>query len=371
MTSPRRSNRRQFLKGQAAVQALGDVVTNSVLAPAVEAAPAEPLPASQETYLLQLGRGAMACQFEIFLNAGQYPHAAEAALEALDLVDRLEEQMTVFTDTSEISQINRFAAGRPAEVEPRLFQLLLRAAQLHRETDGALDITSGPLTRVWGFYHRAGSIPQAADLHEALGRVGSESLELDERAGTVRFLHPGMEINLGAIGKGYALDRVAELLLASGIGHFLWHGGQSSVLARGDCRPRSGGAGGWVVDVRHPLRPERSIVEICLRDRALGTSGAGTQFFRHGGRRYGHILDPRTGWPAEGVYSATVVTSNAADADALATALYVLGPQRAVEWCRQHPDIGLLMFIPGQGGKSVDLVTAGLAPDEWRLTGEL
>jgi thiamine biosynthesis lipoprotein len=363
MGNARRTNRRQFLKGQSAVQRLGDLI-----APADEVESSPGTQSAPEVYLLTLGRRAMACQFEVLLNAGQYAHAADTGVEALDLVDRLEEQMTVFRDTSEISRINRFAAERWVEVEPRLFQLLLRATWLHRETAGAFDITAGPLTKVWGFYRRAGEIPQESALAEALGRVGSQAVEIDESAGAVRFRRPGMELNLGAIGKGYALDRVAELMLGCGIEHFLLHGGQSSVLARGACGLPSDG--GWTVDVRHPLRPERSIVEIRLGDRALGTSGAGTQFFRHGGRRYGHILDPRTGWPAEGVFSATVLTSTAADADALATALYVLGPQRACDWCEQHPDVGLLMFVPGQSS-AVELVTHGLTDEDWRLTGEL
>jgi thiamine biosynthesis lipoprotein len=365
-----RTNRRQFLKGQSAVQSLGHLAGPTDAAPssAEDRSPAAP-ESAPEVYLLTLGRRAMACQFEVLLNAGQYAHSSDLGLEALDLVDRLEEQMTVFRDTSEISRINRFAADRPVEVEPQLFRLFLRAAHLHRETEGAFDMTSGPLTKVWGFYRRAGAIPQEDALAEALDRVDSEALEFDESAGAIRFARPGMELNLGAIGKGYALDRAAELMLGGGIEHFLWHGGQSSVLARGACGLHA--AGGWTIDLRHPLRPERSIVEIRLRDRALGTSGAGTQFFRHGGRRYGHILDPRSGWPAEGVFSATVVAATAAEADALATALYVLGPERAQEWCGQHPEVGLLMFVPGTSGNSVELVTCGLAEDDWRLTGEL
>ncbi|HQU41798.1 MAG TPA: FAD:protein FMN transferase [Pirellulales bacterium] len=366
MPNPRRSNRRQFLKGQAAAQALGDLV-----APADAEVDQPTTAAAAETYLLQFGRRAMACQFEVYLNAGQYPQAADIALEALDFVDRLEEQMTVYRDTSEISRLNRLAGDVPVEVEPRLFQLLLRAAQIYRETDGAFDITSGSLTKVWGFYRRAGTIPEADALAEALRRVGSDSIEFDEGNRTFRFLKPGMEVNLGAIGKGYALDRVAEQMLSGGIDHFLWHGGQSSLLARGTCGRQTDDPGGWTVDVRHPLRPERSVVEICLRDRAVGTSGAGTQFFRHAGRRYGHILDPRTGWPAEGVYSATVIASTAADADALATALYVLGAERAAAWCGKHPEIGLLMFVAGQSGRSVDLVTCGLSPGDWRQVSEL
>ncbi|HEX7379164.1 MAG TPA: FAD:protein FMN transferase [Pirellulales bacterium] len=363
MTS--RSTRRQFLKGQSAAQALGDLIVPD--SETGEAASGGNPPAA-ETYLLQLGRQAMACQFEVFFNAGQYTDAAERAIEALDLIDGLEDQMTVYRDTSEISRVNRFAADRPVEIEPRLFGLLSRAADLYRETAGAFDITSGPLSKVWGFFRRSGAVPNETDLAAALDRTGGDCLELDAAASTVRFLKPDMEINLGAIGKGYALDRVAERMTEAGIGDFLWHGGQSSVLARGTCG--AAGKGGWMVDLRHPLRPERPVIEIRLRDRALGTSGAGTQFFRHGGRRFGHILDPRSGWPAEGVFSATVITASAAAADALATALYVLGREDALEWCRGHPDVGLLMFVPSRE-RSVELVAANLAAEDWRLTSEL
>jgi thiamine biosynthesis lipoprotein len=142
----------------------------------------------------------------------------------------------------------------------------------------------------------------------------------------VRFLRPGVEINPGAIGKGWAIDRAVESLAAAGVASVLVHGGQSSVRARGTQGPAVEGRHGWRVGLRHPLRPGRRLATITLDDRALGTSGSGTQFFIDRGRRVGHILDPRTGLPAEGVISATVLAESAADADALATALYVLGP---------------------------------------------
>ncbi|HEX7450550.1 MAG TPA: FAD:protein FMN transferase [Pirellulales bacterium] len=360
MTNSSRSTRREFLQGKSASDAVADLLDRDL--------PAAPQAAiASENYLLQFGRRAMACQFEAFFNAGQFAGAAEAVMSAFELIDRLEAQMTVFRDDSEIARINRAAATQPVEVESRLFELLRRAVELNRQTDGALDITSGPLTKVWGFYRRQGAIPDAAELSGARDHVGSQWLDLSDTARTVRFLKSGMELNLGAIGKGYALDRVAEELLVSGVDSFLLHGGSSSVLARGSCGLADGA--GWKVDLRHPLHPERSLAEFRLRDQALGTSGAGTQFFRHQGRRYGHILDPRTGWPADGVYSTTVVTTNAADADALATALYVLGPQRAAAWCREHPEIGLLMAVPGTGGKQIELVTAGLAEDSCKLVG--
>ncbi|HEV7226324.1 MAG TPA: FAD:protein FMN transferase [Pirellulales bacterium] len=368
MSAKRTSSRRQFLKGQSALEALADAAQRAGPATAEQGALSPP---ADEGYLLQLGRQAMACQFEAILNAGQYSQANETVMAALDLVDRLEDQLTVYRETSEIMRTNREAATGPVPLEQGLFALLQRAVELHSETDGAFDITSGPLTKVWGFYRRQGAIPGEAELAEALSRVGSQFLQLDPQAQTIRFLKPGMELNLGAIGKGHALDRAAETMFAAGVHDFLWHGGQSSILARGSQATQTADRPGWLVGVRHPLLPERQIVEVCLHDRALGTSGAGTQFFRHRGRRYGHLLDPRSGRPAEGVISATVLAPTAADADALATALYILGPEQALAWCEGRGEIGMLMFVGGGSGKGVELVTAGLADQQWRLTGRL
>jgi thiamine biosynthesis lipoprotein len=360
------STRREFLKGQAAAQQVADWADGaSVSAPA-----ALPMPSTAEPYLVQLSRQAMACNFEVFLNAGQYEQATEAAIEALDLVEQLEAQLTVYRATSEISALNLAAHEGFVEVEPRLFALLAQAVQLHRETGAAFDITSGSLSKVWGFFRRQGAIPQVADLQTALASVGSQCLELDATSRSVRFLKPGVELNLGSIGKGYALDRCAELMTARGVRDFLWHGGQSSVLARGACAGNGPEDRGWSVGVRHPLRPDRRLAEIRLCDRALATSGSSVQFFRYGGKRYGHILDPRTGWPAEGVFSATVVAPTAAEADALSTAFYVLGPQAALEFCDQHTTIGTIILYPGSAGNTVELATAGLESDEWRLLRE-
>ena len=175
----------------------------------------------------------MACEFEILLNAGQYSMGPESALAALDLVDGLESQLTVFRDDSEVSRINQTAHLRAVQAEPRLFSLLALAAQINRETDGAYDITSGPLTKAWGFFRRAGNVPTDADLDDARQCVGMQHLEFDPQNATIRFRKPGIEINLGSIGKGYALDRVSELLATAGIENFLLHGGNSSVLGRG------------------------------------------------------------------------------------------------------------------------------------------
>jgi thiamine biosynthesis lipoprotein len=145
---------------------------------------------------------------------------------------------------------------------------------------------------------------------------------------------------------------------------FLIHGGQSSVLASGT--HRAAAVSGWTVGLRHPLRPDQRLAEFHLSDRALGTSGSGTQFFHHRGRRYGHLIDPRTGQPADGVYSATVVAPTAARADALATAFYILGLEGTQRYCADHADVGALIVTPGERAGSVELTNYGIDESTWR-----
>ena len=255
-------------------------------------------------------------------------------------------------------------------MEPRLFSLLEQAVALHRQTEGAFDITAGPLTKVWGFHRRAGRLPSRDELQSALQRVGSQWLELDPANRTIRFLREGMEINLGAIGKGYALDRCAELLQRAGVEHFLIHGGQSSILARGSRLRALPQRTGWHVAIRHPLRPDQRLAEVWLHDRAPGTSGSGQQFFHFQGRRYGHVLDPRTGMSVEGILSVTVLAPTAALADALSTAFFVLGVDRSLQFCQEHPEIGAALITAGDRSGEIRLHSCGLREDEFRWTAQ-
>lgn len=355
--------RRDFLQGKAAADALVDRLAGSPEAsPATSCSPAE-------SYTLQVARRAMACQFEFLFNAGQYPLATEAAMAALDLVDQLEDQLTVYRPHSEISRLNVQAADGPVVVESRLFALLELAVQLHRDTQGAYDITAAALSNLWGFTRRRGAIPDSQALLEARALVGSDQLLLDAQDRTVRFARPGLAINLGSIGKGYALDRCADHFADYQIRDFLLHGGHSSVLARGS-QAGEGADGGWWIGIRHPLRPDRRLGQIRLHDQALATSGSGTQFFMHEGRRYGHILDPRSGWPAEGVLSASVIAPTAAEADALATAFYVMGPQQAGDYCQSRPAIGALLLCPGARHGSLERHLFGIREGQWQELAE-
>ena len=385
----RKSSRRDFLRGKAAARAVADAAQSAFTdyaGPTQSPADGSAASSQDRGYLLQVSREAMACEFEVSLNAGEYPNGMDTALEALDEVDAMESRLSIFRDESELAEVNRFAADGPVEVSEGLFRLLEISAQLYQQTGGAFDVSTGPLSDVWGFSRREGRIPSDAELAAALDSVGMENVVLDDQDKTVAFSRPGVRLNLGAIGKGYALDRCGAVFEAAKIENFIIHGGQSSVLAHGSSvstRPPSAiddedsethsGVSGWTVGVSNPLRPGRRLAEIRLRDRALATSGSAKQFFRYKGRRYSHILDPRNGQPAsEGVLSATVLAPTATLADALSTAVFVLGPERSRELLDIYPEIGCIIVassggVKAQGGRGEKIVHFGLDERDFRL----
>jgi thiamine biosynthesis lipoprotein len=337
------------LRGRSALDAVNDLL--DAVPSTVDLAPI----VSGGRYLVTLRRQAMATDFVVMLNAGQYADAPRIAVEALNVIDQLEAQLTVYRETSEILEINRTAAGGPVEVESQLFALLQLALKLHAETNGAYDITAGPLSKAWGFFQRQGTVPEQATIDEALSRVGSEKIVLDAAQQTINFAQSGVELNLGSIGKGYALDRAAAVLLEQGVGDFLLHGGQSSILAQGSRATGDLADQGWRISIGDPLRPGKTLLEFPLVNGAVGTSGTQFQFFREAGKRYGHILDPRSGWPAEKVISATVVAPTAALADALSTAFFILGPQETETYCAAHPEIAAVLLAPSAQPGSPEL----------------
>ena len=286
----------------------------------------------------------MACRVEVVLPGGE-ARALPAARAALDEADRLEAMLTFFRETSDLVRVNRVAAQQPVTVPRELFDVLQRSLALHRATERAFDIASAPLSRCWGFLRRDGRVPRASEIDAARACADMEAIVLDETQQSVFFRHPGLELNLGAIGKGYVLDRMAAGLRQAGIRDALVSAGRSSVVAIGGIRP------GWRVDLRSLVRDE-ILGRLRLRDAALGTSGAGDQFFELDGVRYGHVLDPRTGWPARGVRSASVVTASAADADALSTAFLVGGVDLARRYCAAHRDV-LAIVTPDEGAPQV------------------
>jgi thiamine biosynthesis lipoprotein len=288
---------------------------------------------------IRVHRAAMACRFEVLLDGRDAAHVP-AAREALDEADRIEAALTVFRESA-LVRVNR-TAHEGAEVDAELFALLVRCQELYAATEGAFDVTSTPLSRCWGFLRREGRLPGDAAIAAARALVGMSGVELDEAARTLRFRRAGMELNLGAIGKGYALDRMAALVRARGAAHALLSAGGSSALAVG------GRGAGWTIDIRSRQVRKPCLARLTLRDGALATSGAGEQFFVVEGQRYGHVIDPRTGWPASGVLSVSVVTAQAAVSDALSTAFLVGGIELARRYCAAHRET-LALLTPDDG----------------------
>jgi thiamine biosynthesis lipoprotein len=315
--------------------------------------------------LLQVAARAMATTFEVIVPWSTQ-RARTAATSALALIDDLEEQLSVYKEASEVSEINRRAAFGPLVVERRLFDLFVLANEITTATAGAFDITAGPLIRAWGFYNRSHRLPPARERREILKKVGMEKVKLDLSDRTIAFARPGVEINLGSIGKGYALDRAAEVLRSDwNVPAALIHGGKSSILAIG-ASPSD--KRGWPVGICHPWVDDRRLGVVYLKDQALATSAATFQHLRYGGRNLGHILDPRTGWPAEGMASTSAVAPTAAQADALSTAFFILGVEPTRAYCAAHQEVGAIMLPSGTGARPVII---GLDPQLIHLHTEL
>jgi thiamine biosynthesis lipoprotein len=292
---------------------------------------------------LTVARRAMACEFSVLFPSGT-PGAVDAGMAALDEIDRLEQRLSVFISDSEVSRLNR---GEPA-VAQDIYDLLRFAVILSRATGGAFDAATGALLRAWGFQGGPRRVPPEPERLAALAASGSAHVRLDEHRRTVTFDRPGVAFNLGAIGKGYAIDRGVRMLARDfGVRAALVGGGQSSLRAIG-APPRE--PLGWQVALGEP-----AIARVHLRDRALGTSGASNQFFESGGRRWGHILDPRTGWPAARLTSASVLAKTAAEADALSTAFFVMGAEAARQFCLRRPGIGAVIV---HSGSRVEVINA-------------
>lgn len=300
-------------------------------------------PTLDSDFWIRIQRHAMACRFEVLLS-GEDARYVAAAGAALDLVERLEAQLTVFRSASEVVHLNQRAACGATPASPELLALLRHCRELHEKTSGAFDVTSTPLSRCWGFLRREGRLPSDAEIAAARAVVGMQHVDFDEELRTVHFRRDGVELNFGSIGKGFALDQMAPLLRRCGVARALLSAGRSSVLAIG------GDEGGFLVDVVSPQAPSGRLTRLRLRDAALGTSGAGVQFMEVDGKRYGHVLDPRTGWPASGVLSASVVASGAATADALSTAFLVGGLPLAEDFCAKNSGV-LALVTPDDGSE--------------------
>ncbi len=272
-------------------------------------------------------------------DATTLPAAVEAAFDEVDRIDRL---MSHYRNDSPVSLINREAARRPVAVERELLEFLENTVRYSRESGGAFDITVGPLMRAWGFFRGDGRRPSASDLAEARRHVGSARLVLNRASGTVAFDGAGVEIDLGGIAKGYAVDRAVAVLRSRGIRAALVSAGGSTVYGMGAPPDRDA----WEVAVQDPLDARKVATTVPLKDRALSVSGSSEKFFEQDGVRYSHIMDPRTGWPVRGVLTVAVLAPTGTAGDAFDNALFVLGPDGSRRYMRTLEGVEALFFLP-------------------------
>jgi FAD:protein FMN transferase len=305
--------------------------------PAMVLAAWTPTASSGFTTALERAEEAMGTTFSVILHGTDPVALHKAADAAFDEAHRLDRLLSNYQPSSEWSEMNRSAGQRAVRVSDELFRLLAECAEYSARSRGAFDITVGPLVKVWGFYKGEGRLPRDKEVSDARASVGYEHVRLDPVARTVRFDRPGMELDPGGIGKGYAVDRMVGLLKQQSVIAALVSAGGSSLYAMG----APPGERGWRITIRAPRDPQAPAAEVWLEDMSLSTSGGYERFFRAGGRQYSHIIDPRTGYPAQGTASVSVLAARTLDSEAWAKPFFING--RA--WAAAHKPENVRVFL--------------------------
>ena len=293
---------------------------------------------------------AMATKFEIdmYVRDGEFTPAdlRRIAEEAFAAVDDLESRMSSWNPASQVSAINRAAGLQPVKVSTDIFDAVRMAKKYSGETGGAFDITIGPLLALWRMYDGRGNAPPIEEVAAAMSRVGMDKIRLDAQSQTIELGRRGMRLDFGGIGKGIALDKVAETLRRYGIDSARLHAGTSTIVAIG----APPGADGWTVRVRDPYNDDGWLDSLSIRDASFSTSGCYGKQPEAGGKSNCHIIDPRTGFPVDGVLSVSVIAKTGAAGDALSTALLAMDAGERAAFCASHPDIGVVyVAVPALG----------------------
>jgi FAD:protein FMN transferase len=265
---------------------------------------------------------AMGTTFSLVLYGRDRAALNATAADAFAELHRLDAMLSNYRPESEWSEVNRTAALRPVHVSPELFRLLSECLRYNRESGGAFDITVGPLMKVWGFYKGEGLLPRTQETTKAMALVGYQHVQLDAVAGTVRFDHAGVELDPGGIGKGYAVDCMVQVLRNHNVSSALVSAGGSSIYGLGTPPDRPTG---WTIKIRAPENPNRIAAEVILKNMSLSTSGSYEKFFRAEGRVYSHIMDPRSGYPAQGTSSVSVLAPRTIDSEVWAKPYFIGG----------------------------------------------
>ena len=286
----------------------------------------------------RFAHNAMGAVFEVVVAGGDVKYAGEASMAAFADVDVIEKQLSRFIESSDISQINHAKPDQWIRVGSHTFDCIKAAAQAYADTDGAFDVTIGPLMKCWRTPEGDPRQPSPGELAKARAHVGMRLLELNETDRTVRVKVEGVQLDLGGIGKGYAVDRIVDGLKEWGIQSAFVNGGDSTVYGLG----RPPGKDGWPAGVGGVGNEPEPRYTIALRDMSLSGSAI------HGRGR--HIMDPKTGQPSMGKVAAWSLCPNATTADALSTAFFVMPPEQVEQYCVKHPDTCGMIAMADAGG---------------------
>jgi thiamine biosynthesis lipoprotein len=295
---------------------------------------------------------AMATTFQVLVQHEDRTYAQQAVAAAFGEVDRIEGALSRYLETSDVTEINHLPAATPAHVALDTFECLRISAEMHSQTGGAFDVTVGFLVDCWRDEDKNPRTPSAEELQFALDHTGTDLILFDEPTCAVALLASPMRIDLGGVGKGYAVDRMADLLKEWGIDRALIHGGFSSVLATGSPI----GMKGWPVTLSHPKDRSRTLARLDLSH--VSVSGSGLEKGRH-------IIDPRSGQPTEGKLATWSIAPDAARADALSTAFMVMTAEEVTDYCREHSGVRGLLILPEDNatGQVERIIPAGTWPE--------
>ncbi len=303
----------------------------------------------KRTVLLMGGR------FDLTLVAADSATAERNIDTMVQEISRIEYLISDWKPESQVSQVNANAGIRPVKVDREVIALTERALELSRETGGAFDISFAAMERIWKFDGSMTEMPSAEAVRKSVEKVGYRHIIVDREASTIFLALPGMKIGFGALGEGYAADRCRDKMLARGIraGIVNGSGDMSTWGTRPDGRP-------WSVGITHPMHPDILLAVVDLRNSAVVTSGNYQKFVVLNGKRYSHIINPATGYPASGLTSVTVFGPSAERANGFSTSMMVLGKDAAIAFIARFPDYRyLLVTDSGEINASPGLLSAG------------
>jgi thiamine biosynthesis lipoprotein len=287
---------------------------------------------------------AMGTEFAMYLYAVSQSEAGGAADEVFEEVDRIEQELSNYRATSELSRIVREAALGPVTTDPETFRFLEESWHWSQASDGAFDITVGPLMKVWGFFDHHGRVPSGAELERIRPAVGYRNLELDPALHTVQFRVAGVDLDPGGIGKGFAVDAAAAILRARHVSAALISAGSSTVYALG----RPPGKRGWSVVVPDGSPAHTTISTVLLRDTSLSSANCSEKNFTAGGHLYCHIMDPRTLRPVEGRLHVSIIDPSATTSDALSNVLFVDTPAESLAFLKRQAPEARALIVSGR-----------------------